>query len=301
VSFRRGHLRYFVAVVEEGQITRAAARLHIAQPALSHAIAQLEAELGVQLLERHARGVTPTDAGAALYEKACQSVAADQDAFDTARSLARAKAGAIEFGFLGAPPGVDSPASLAAFGEAHPHIQIRYRDLSFPTPPTSMWIADVDIAVCHTPPDDAAVWRQPLRREPRVVLAPRDHPLAHRAELDVAEVIDQVFIAFHPSVDPKWAGFWSLDDHRGSSPRHTTVDDALNPQEVLAALAVREAITTVPASAASVMVNVLTTIVAVPLRDAEPSTIMLVGHKARSNPLVETVVSFATAQMGDRD
>jgi LysR family nitrogen assimilation transcriptional regulator len=68
MSFRRGHLRYFVTVVEERQITRAAAKLHIAQPALSHAMAQLEAELGVQLLERHARGVTPTAAGSRLYE-----------------------------------------------------------------------------------------------------------------------------------------------------------------------------------------------------------------------------------------
>jgi DNA-binding transcriptional LysR family regulator len=299
VSFRRGHLRYFVAVVEEGQITRAAVRLHIAQPALSHAIAQLEDEVGVQLLERHARGVTPTGAGAALYLKARTAVAANQDALDTARSLARAQSGAIEFGFLGAPPGLDSPAALAAFGDAHPEIQIRYHDLSFPTPPTSTWIADVDIAVCHAPPADPAVWEQPLRTEPRVVLAPRRHAVAERGELDVADVIDEIFISLHPSVDERWAGFWSLDDHRGSPPTRTTPDEALNPQEILAALAVREAITTVPASVANVIVNVLPTTVAVPLRDAAPSRIMLVGHEGRANPLVETVVSFAAAQIGD--
>jgi DNA-binding transcriptional LysR family regulator len=299
VAFRRGHLRYFVAVVEEGQITRAAARLHIAQPALSHAISQLESELGVQLLERHARGVTPTAAGARLYEKARVAVAANADALETARSLSRAKAGVIEFGFLGAPPGLDSPAALAAFGESHPNIQLRYRDLSFPTRPTSSWIADVDVAVCHAPPEDPAVWRQPLRSEPRVVLAPAHHPLARRAELDVADAIDERFISLHPSVDPTWAGFWSLDDHRGAPPRRTTGDAVINPQEILATLPARDAITTVPASVASVIVSILSTIVAVPLNDAEPSRIMLVGHKERSNPLVQAVVSFAAAQIGE--
>ena len=63
MTFRRGHLDYFVAVAEEGQITRAAVRLHVAQPALSQAMAQLESELGVMLLTRHSRGVTLTPGG----------------------------------------------------------------------------------------------------------------------------------------------------------------------------------------------------------------------------------------------
>jgi len=58
------HLRYFVAVVEEGQISAAARRLHLAQPALTQAIQALELAVGVRLLDRHPRGVTPTAAGA---------------------------------------------------------------------------------------------------------------------------------------------------------------------------------------------------------------------------------------------
>jgi DNA-binding transcriptional LysR family regulator len=298
VPFRRGHLRYFVTVVEEGQITRAAAKLHIAQPALSQAVAQLESEVGVQLLNRHARGVTLTSAGERFYEKARLAVAADADARQTAQAMARSETGTVEFGFLGAPPGLDSPASLAAFSQAYPAIQIRYRDLPFPSTPTSSWLSEVDVAACHRPPADPHVWAKLLRSEPRVVLARRDHPLAGRDDLSVQDVLDETFIGLHPSVEQAWAGFWSLDDHRGGPPERVTVDRAVNPQEVLASLTARHAITTVPASVAGVIVNVLPTMTALSLSDAAPSDIMLVGHKGHSNPLVATLVAFARAQDG---
>ena len=75
MAFNRDHLRYFVAVADEGQITQAARRLFMAQPALSQAISQLETELGLKLLDRHARGVTLTDAGETFLEKARAAVA----------------------------------------------------------------------------------------------------------------------------------------------------------------------------------------------------------------------------------
>ena len=105
-------------------------------------------------------------------------------------------------------------------------------------------------------------------------------------------MIDEMFIGFHPSVEPAWAGFWSLDDHRGGPPRHVTPDHVSNPQEVLASLALRPAITTVPAAVARVISSVLTGLVSIPLTDAEPSTIMLVGHEDHRNPHVATLRAF---------
>ncbi len=293
MPFKRGQLRYFVTVAEEGQITRAARRLNVAQPALSHAIAQLESELGLELLERHPRGVTLTTAGESFYEKACLAVAAAEDAAQSAQSFSRAQRGTIEFGFVGTPPGLDSPAPLEAFAHAHPDIDIRYRELAFPSAPTSSWLSQVDIAACHRPLAHPEVWAQPLRLEPRVVLAPHRHPLARREELTVAEVLDETFIGLHPSVEPSWAGFWSLDDHRGSPPQNVTVDRASSAHEVLAALAVRRAVTTVPTTVASLIPNSVTEVVAVPLRDAEPAAIVLVGHADRRNPLVGAFSTFA--------
>jgi DNA-binding transcriptional LysR family regulator len=293
MPFKRNHLRYFVTVAEERQMTRAAAKLQIAQPALSHAIAGLESELGFQVFERHARGVTLTAAGETFLEKARQVIAAETDAADAGQSLARAAQGTIEFGFVGSPPGLDSPGPLEVFAETYPEIDVRYRELPFPSVPTSSWLSEVDVAVCHLPPTDPDVWAKALRHEPRAVLAPKRHPLARRAELTVAEVLDETFIGFHPSIEPAWAGFWSLDDHRGGSPRRVTADRAVSVQEILASLAVRRAVTTVPASVARVIPNLLTGVVAIPLRDAEPSSIMLVGHSDRSNPLVASLIAFA--------
>ena len=107
-----------------------------------------------------------------------------------------------------------------------------------------------------------------------------------------------VAISLHPAIDAEWAGFWSLDDHRGAPPQRATVDRAANPQEVLAALAVREAITTAPAPVARVIATVLPTIVAVALTDAAESSIMLVGHKGVRNPPVETLLAFVGAHIG---
>ena len=293
MQFRRGHLQYFVTVADEGQITNAARKLRMTQPALSRAIGELESELGVRLIERHARGITLTPAGERFLVSARAAVAAWTDAVANARSHAEVDSSAVEFGFLGVPPGLDSPGALEEFARAHPAIELRFRELPFPHRPTKSWLADVDVAACHAPPPDAGVWRQVLRYEPRVLLAPARHPLARHGQLEVAEVLDETFIGLHRSMEREWGGFWSLDDHRGAPPDRVTPDSAENPQEVLASLAVRRAITTVPASVAQALSNAASGLVAIPLRDADPSTIMLVGHDDRPNPDVMALRAFA--------
>jgi DNA-binding transcriptional LysR family regulator len=293
MSFRRGQLEYFVAVAEDGQMTRAARRLGIAQPALSQAIAQLETELGLKLLDRHPRGVSLTAAGEAFYAKARLAVAASDTAESAARSLARAEQGAIDFGFLGAPPSIAGRIEMDTFALAHPDITVHYRELPFPPTDTASWIADVDIAVCHRPPPHDAVWSRPLRSERRVALVPSGHPLARHRVLSVADLMDELFVGFADSVDPDWAGFWSLDDHRGGPPERITEDRACNPQEVLAVLAAGTAISLIPEAAALVLGNVMEGVVAIPLRDAARGQITLVGHVDRRNTLVECLLDFA--------
>jgi DNA-binding transcriptional LysR family regulator len=290
ISFRRGQLRCFVTVAEEGQITRAAARLRMAQPAVSQAVALLEAEIGLQLLRRHPRGITLTPAGEAFLVKARAAVAAEADAAESVRALGRSTEGTIEFGFVGTPPGLDSPRVLEAFTRAHPAIDIRYRELPFPSTPTSAWLSEVDVAVCHLPPADPDVWVHTLRSEARIALAPSRHPLSERSELGLAEALGETFIGFHPSVEPRWAGFWSLDDHRGAPPRDVTPDGARNPHEVLASLAVRNALTIVPAAVAGLIPSLISGVSAIALPEAQPATIALLGREDRRNPLVDALL-----------
>jgi DNA-binding transcriptional LysR family regulator len=295
MQFKPNQLLYFVTVADAGQITRAADELHIAQPALSQAIKGLESELGFDLFVRGSRGVTLTSAGETFLETARRALDAENEAEQAGQALARSQSHTLAWGFVAAPPGLHSPGPLNAFVEAHPRIDIRYQELPFPFTPTRTWLSGVDLAVCHMPPPDPSVWQRRIAREPRTVLAAGSHRLASFAELTVAEILDETFIGYHPSTDETWAGFWSLDDHRGGSPRHRTADQPSSAQEILAALAVRNAITTAPASVANTVAGAARGIVMIPLLDARPADVVLTGREDRRSPTVDTAVDFMLA------
>jgi DNA-binding transcriptional LysR family regulator len=300
--FSQVQLHYFVTVSEEGQITRAARRLHLAQPALSQAIAHLESELGIDLFVRHPRGVTLTRAGEAFLVKARAALAAEAETAQMGLSLRRAASAAIVVGFVGPPPMVSTPALFATFAERNPDAQISFRDLPFPRGATTTWLADVDVAVCQLPMSEQGVSVQPVRVEPRAVVAHRGHALAEHPEVDVADVLEETFVSYHPEVQPTWAGFHSLDDHRGGPPRRVTSDNALTSLQMLGIMSSPRAITTVPYADAKLARQVLPNIVAIPLRDAAPAAVSLVWREGAGNPLLEDLVQAATrlASGGDQ-
>jgi DNA-binding transcriptional LysR family regulator len=295
MAFKRGQLHYFVTVAEDGQMTRAAKKLNLAQPALSRAIAQLESELGIQLLDRHARGVTLTPAGETFLPKARAALAAYADVSLTARSLARAARGALEVGFIGPPPSINAPELFDAFARLRPQASVSFRELPFPRGSTSSWIEEVDVAFCVAPVVEQGIHVHPFRAERRAVVAPETHPLASRSELSVADVLDETFISYDPRIQPQWAGFHSLDDHRGGPPAHLSAHHVMSPPEMLAAMASRVAVTAIPASDAAVVEQALRGVVAIPLSDAAPATFSLLWRDDSRNPLVEELAAFAHA------
>lgn len=290
MQFRPGQLHYFVTVAEMGQITRAAKHLHMAQPALSQALAQLETQLGVKLLDRHARGVTPTPAGEAFLVKARAVLSAEADAAATAKSLARITDGVLELGFIGAPPMVAAPELLGAFARAYPQAEVSFRELRFPTSATAQWLANVDLALCFSPVAHREVATLTLWREPRAVLLGRAHPLACAEELELADVLDEPFYGHAPDIDPAWAGFWSLDDHRGAPPAQVTDDHPSNSLELIATISSGRATRAFASTTAQTIARLLGELVAIPLRDAAPAECALAWRAADSSPLVEAFV-----------
>jgi DNA-binding transcriptional LysR family regulator len=297
-------LRYFVTVAQEGQMTRAAEKLHLAQPALSQAVSQLEARLGVELFKRHARGVSLTAAGEAYLMKAGLVLAALADAELAAQAAARAVSRTVEWGFTASPPMVEAPQLFGAFTASCPDAAVSFRELSFPRESTATWLAEVDVALCYSPTPHPDVDAQPLRNEPRVALVASRHPLARRRELAVADVLDETFCGTDPTLEPVRAGFWRLDDHRGHPAPNVSNDRTSNPQEMLAVVASGRAITVGPASSARNVLKGLpgAGVVAVPLSDADPTVLSLVWRRDNRNPLVGELVAAASslaAQDGD--
>ncbi len=299
MSFRRGHLQYFVTVAQEGQITRAAAKLHIAQPALSHAISQLESELGVKLLERRARGVTLTAAGEVFLPKAREALERAHDATVTAHALARGASGVLELGFVGPPPTYSTPQLFAAFARVMPDAKVSLRDLPFPRGSTLSWLAEVDLAICHVPAIERGVGVQAVRVEPRALVANKRHPLAGRDELTLADVIDETFVSYHPDVQPEWAGFHTLDDHRGGPPRASTLDHAASTLQMVAIMAASAAVTTAPLGDARFAKQVLPHGVGIPIRDARPAVVSLVWDESREHPLARGLIAAAAELAGN--
>src|SRR6476619_6458097 len=119
------HLRYFIAVAEEGHITRAAERLGMQQPPLSQRIKAIERELDVQLFRRKARGVELTAAGHAFLENARAVLAQLDRAFETTWRTARGEQGRISIGVV--PTGAFHPfvpRVIRAFREAYPLVSV---------------------------------------------------------------------------------------------------------------------------------------------------------------------------------
>jgi DNA-binding transcriptional LysR family regulator len=271
-------------------MTRAAQRLQLAQPALSQAIARLEAQVGVRLLERHPRGVTVTPAGQAFLEKAEAALAAVADMQATARSWAREQEGRLHAGFMSLTPPMMAGELFPRFAAEHPTVTIEWRELGYPTRDPRAWLGDADAALIWFAPTGPGLGHQVVRTSPLVVAMSERHRLADRSELTVQDVLDETFPGIADWCDQGWLGHWGLDSYRGAPARRTD-DGAVTPNEVASIVAAGRAITTVPAIVAVPFAHL--GIRAIPLLDARPAELLLVWPEAGGTPLVTEQVDLA--------
>jgi LysR family transcriptional regulator, transcription activator of glutamate synthase operon len=182
------HLRYFEAVARHSHVTRAAAELHIAQPALSKQISQLEHELGVALFDRVGRNVRLTEAGESLLPHA-RAVMAQVEAgrAEMAERIGLRKGRAT----VGAPPTVGTqllPAVLANFNKRYPGIELRLHESGVQTLLDLLETGLTDVAVVTLPVEDENLTVVPIFTEEMVIAVWRDHPLAERGEVTISEL-----------------------------------------------------------------------------------------------------------------
>jgi DNA-binding transcriptional LysR family regulator len=191
------HLRYFVAVAETRHFGRAAERLHLAQPALSQSIRQLEAELGATLLARTTRQVSLTPAGEFFYREARRAIEGLDDSARGVRRIADGRIGLLRIGFTGTAAFDLLPSIARAVKQRLPGIALEiHGDLLTPAQVDGLRSAQLDIAVLRPPVtgDDLVV--RTIRSEPLVLALPSDHRLATEPGLEVADLAYEDFVMY---------------------------------------------------------------------------------------------------------
>lgn len=191
-------LEYLVAVVEEANFTRAAARVHVAQPGVSAQIRRLERELGLELLDRSGRGVRPTQAGAAVLPYARAALAAMAGVRHVADELTGLVRGRLAIGTVTSHT-VDLATLLAEFHEAHPGVEITLTEANSDQLVEALRAGRLDAAIISlgvTPPaglDTIIVTDEPVA----AAVGLRD-PLAERATVSLTALRDRALICLPP-------------------------------------------------------------------------------------------------------
>ena len=189
------HLRYFVAVAEEGSLTNAAERrLHTAQPSLSRQIRDLELEVGVKLLERGARGIELTAAGRTFLDHARLALLQVEAAGEAARRAAQPEKASFMIGFLTGHEVVWLPDALRILREEEPDIEITLASQPSPDLAGALMRGKVDVAFLRREAQAPGVAFKFMIKEPLVAMVPTGHRLASRKKISPEEIAAETFI-----------------------------------------------------------------------------------------------------------
>lgn len=225
-------LRYFLTVAEEGSFTRAAARLHIAQPALSTQIRRLESRLGVSLLHRTTRVVRLTEAGRAVYERGPDALAALEAVWEAARRAGQGELGRLRLAYSTSTGYGTVPALVEAVGSRLPGLQVTAESLRTPDIAEAVLTGRADAGIARTPEAVPGIRLLALRTERRGILLSSDHPLAGRYELTPADVAAFPLLLHERAANPAHHDeVLALFRSEGLNPRLATRPIAFDPTQ----------------------------------------------------------------------
>ncbi|MFF5187390.1 LysR substrate-binding domain-containing protein [Streptomyces sp. NPDC000345] len=289
-------LRYFAAVAEELNFTRAAERLFISQPALSKQIRMLEKQLGADLFHRGRRAVRLTTVGSALLPYAREMLAvwkAAEAAVEEAKGVER---GTLVIGMSTSPGRGLLPALRTRLISRHPEARLVLRQVNWADPSAGLADGASDVAFVWLPlPDEDRYRYVVVAQEPRLVALPQDHPLAARAAadregaVDFTDLLDEPFLALPPEAGPL-RDHWLASDARGDrAPRTGAV--VASAEETHEAVANKQGVALLASGNAPLVVR--DEVIAVPVRGLSPCRLAVAARRDDERPLVQAYLAAA--------
>jgi DNA-binding transcriptional LysR family regulator len=265
VRYRR--LGYFVAVAEELSFTRAARRLHMAQPPLSQQIALLEKEIGTPLFDRSRRTIRLTAAGAALLPEARRLLTDLDETVRMVRSVGEGTVGRLTVGFVPSAMGGVLPDLLRGFRATHPAVELTLREMAPDALLRAVHDRRLDLAVLYLPVSDPDLDQRRLASEELLLALPEAHPAAAARAISLADVAEEPFVLTERhDVPGLHAAVTTLFADAGVTPRIAQRGVWLI-QTVLGLVAAGTGLAVVPSSAAALRRH---GVVLRPLSDAAP-------------------------------
>lgn len=240
------HLRYVIAVADEGNFTRAAERLGMAQPPLSRQIRDLEIELGAELFERSKRPIRLTEAGRVFYDQASQVLIG----FDQLKRVIRqtAKAGQRRFviGFVGSVIYGHLPDLIRRFRAAKPTLDVKLIEMTTLQQVDALKDGRIDAGVGRVRVEDPALRRHVVYNEPLIVALPSNHALAQTDEgIPLRLLADEKLIVYPAYPRPSYAD-QVLRILRDQNVQAATVTEVREVQTALGLVAAEAGIAIVP-------------------------------------------------------
>ena len=202
ISLELRQMRAFLAVAEELHFGRAAARLGVAQPALSQQIRRLEQALDAELFLRSTRRVQLTEAGRVLLAEARRIVADVESAEAAVRRTARGETGALTVAFAASVMFLALPRIIRRFRAQFPGVRLELREMSTAQQLAGLHSGELDIGFVRQPSPDGALHLEVVMHEPLLVAVARNHPLAGRARFPLRELAREDFVLFPRDVAP---------------------------------------------------------------------------------------------------
>jgi len=192
------HLRYFLAVAETAHFTRAAAKLHVTQPTLSHQIRELEGQLNLSLFDRVGRRVKLTAAGETLLPHARKVLRELEEAQTALSELHGLKRGLLRVGIVQTVNACVIPDIVARYSAAHTGIRVECSEMAVADIESHLETGQLDLGISFLPPARKSLAGERLFTEELIAVVATDHPLAKRRQLRVRDLKSQPLVLLSP-------------------------------------------------------------------------------------------------------